>query len=181
MPISIRHVIKWIWQTNQQILPTVRMVTLISLVAPASKEREERERESQEVKQTTSKTKSSREKITEMLNEKRNKKTTKSIPVDQQLLALSKKEMTFKKDIFKQMEVQDERFNKSMNASQGNMGTTYKWNFNSLLIRVPQHQQRFATNSQQSFTTIPHDYTRNTKSGPHDREISNSKQDTNVR
>ena len=41
----------------------------------------------------------------EMLNERWNKKTTKIIPVDQQLLALSKEEMTFKKDMFKQMEV----------------------------------------------------------------------------
>ena len=77
------------------------------------------ERESQEVEQTTSETESSGEKITEMLNERRNKNTTKSIPLDQQLLALSKEEMTFKKEMFKQMEVQDERFNKSM--LQGNM------------------------------------------------------------
>ena len=118
------------------------------------------ERESQEVEQTTSKTKSSREKITEMSNERRYKNTT--IPVDQQLLALSKEEMTFKKDRFKQIEVQDKRFNKSMNALLGNVVQLTNVISNSMnlqqfaktantisnnLKNSQHHQQQFATNS----------------------------------
>ena len=71
----------------------------------------------------------------------------------QTLLALSKEDMPFKKDMFNQMEVQDERFNKSMDALQGNMVQLTNVISNSLnfltRMMVPQHQQQFATNSQE--------------------------------
>ena len=55
---------------------------------------------------STGKEKSPREKMREMLDKRRNKKLTKSVPVDQQLIALHKEEIGLKKEVVRKMDHQ---------------------------------------------------------------------------
>ena len=52
---------------------------------------------------SSGKGKSSREKMREMLDKCRNKKLTKTIPVDQQLIALHKEEIELKREMIRKM------------------------------------------------------------------------------
>ena len=55
----------------------------------------------------------------EMLSNQRNK-LKKNIPIDQQILTLNKEEMEIKREMLKKMELQDQQFSCSMEASQEN-------------------------------------------------------------
>ena len=55
---------------------------------------------------STGKEKSPRDKMREMLDKRRNKKLTKSVPVDQQLIALHKEEIGLKKEVVRKMDHQ---------------------------------------------------------------------------
>ena len=65
--------------------------------------------------------KSSREKMKDMLNTRRNKKITKSFPLDQQILALNKEEIELKREMMRRMDKQEQQFNRTMETLQANM------------------------------------------------------------
>ena len=46
----------------------------------------------------------------EMLDKRKNKKLTKSVPVDQQLIALHKEEMGLKREMLRKMNYQEQQF-----------------------------------------------------------------------
>ena len=56
-----------------------------------------------------------------MLANRRNKKLTKNVSIEQQILALNKEEMEFKNQMLRKMEIQDQHFNRSMEMLQENM------------------------------------------------------------
>ena len=57
----------------------------------------------------------------EMLDKRRNKKLTKSVPVDQQLIALHKEEIELKREMLRKMDHQEQQFNQTMKIVQENM------------------------------------------------------------
>ena len=59
-------------------------------------------------------TKSSQEEMKEFLENRRNKKITKKVFLEQQLLNINQVEFKFKKDVAVRMDQQDKSFNKSM-------------------------------------------------------------------
>ena len=63
---------------------------------------------------SSGKEKSSRKKMREMLNKRRTKKLTKSVPIDQQLIALNREEMELKREILRKMDHQEEQFNQTL-------------------------------------------------------------------
>ena len=54
--------------------------------------------------------KSPREKMREMVDKRKNKKLTKSVPVDRQLIALHKEEMGLKREMLRKMNYQEQQF-----------------------------------------------------------------------
>ena len=46
----------------------------------------------------------------EMLDKRKNKKLTKSVPLDQQLIALHKEEMGLKREMLRKMNYQEQQF-----------------------------------------------------------------------
>ena len=69
---------------------------------------------------SSGKEKSSREKMREMLDKRRNKKLTKSVPVDQQLIPLHKEGMELKREMLRKMDHQEQQFNQTMKILQEN-------------------------------------------------------------
>ena len=69
---------------------------------------------------SSGKEKSSREKMREMLDIRRNKKLTKSVPVDQQLIPLHKEGMELKRETLRKMDHQEQQFNQTMKILQEN-------------------------------------------------------------
>ena len=63
----------------------------------------------------------SQEKMKEVLYNRGNKKLRKNVPIDQQILTLNKEEMEIKGEMLKEMELQDQKFSRSMEAFQENM------------------------------------------------------------
>ena len=57
-------------------------------------------------------------------------KLRKNIPIDQQILALNKEETEIKREMLKNMELQDQQLSRSMEAFQGNMS-----NFTNILLQ----------------------------------------------
>ena len=55
-----------------------------------------------------------------MLDKRRSKKLTKSIPVDQQLITLNKEKMELKKEMFRKMDHQEQQFNQTIKILQKN-------------------------------------------------------------
>ena len=53
-----------------------------------------------------------------MLDKRRHKKLTESVPIDQQLIALHKKEMELKREMLKKMDYQKQQFNQTMKILQ---------------------------------------------------------------
>ena len=72
--------------------------------------------------------KSSREKIKEMLSNRRNRKLRKNILIDQQILAFNKEEMEIKHEMLRKMELQDQQLSRSVEAFQENIS-----NFTNIL------------------------------------------------
>ena len=56
-----------------------------------------------------------------MLFNRRNKKSWRNIPIDQQILALNKEELEIKREMLKKMELQDQQFSRSMEKLQENI------------------------------------------------------------
>ena len=69
---------------------------------------------------SSGKEKSSREKMREMLDKRRNKKLTKSVPVDQQLVPLHKEKMELKREMLRKMDHEEQQFNETMKIIQEN-------------------------------------------------------------
>ena len=69
---------------------------------------------SMEKKSEKAVTKSSQEEMKEFLENRRNKKITKKVFLEQQLLNINQVEFKFKKDVAVRMDQQDKSFNKSM-------------------------------------------------------------------
>ena len=55
-----------------------------------------------------------------MLDKRRHKKLTESVPIDQQLIALHKEEMELKTEMLKKMDYQKQQFNQTMKILQEN-------------------------------------------------------------
>ena len=55
-----------------------------------------------------------------MLDKRRHKKLTESVPIDQQLIALHKEEMELKREMLKKMDYQKQQFNQTMKILQEN-------------------------------------------------------------
>ena len=55
-----------------------------------------------------------------MLDKRRHKKLTKSVPIDQQLIALHKEEMELKREMLKKMDYQKQQFNQTMKILKEN-------------------------------------------------------------
>ena len=60
------------------------------------------------------KEKSSREKEGRMLDKRRNKNLTKSVSVDQQLIALNKEKIELKREMLRKMDHQEQQFNQTI-------------------------------------------------------------------
>ena len=56
----------------------------------------------------------------EMLDKRRNKKLTESVPVHQQLIALHKEEMELKREMLRKMDHKEQQFNQTMKILQEN-------------------------------------------------------------
>ena len=69
---------------------------------------------------SSGKEKSSLEKMRKMLDKRRNKQLTKSVPVDQQLIALHKEKMELKREMVRKMDHQEQQFNQTMKILQEN-------------------------------------------------------------
>ena len=70
---------------------------------------------------SSGKEKSSSEKMREIFDKRRNKKLTKSVPVDQQLIALHKEEMELKREMLRKIDHQEQQFNQTMKILPENM------------------------------------------------------------
>ena len=55
-----------------------------------------------------------------MLDKRRHKKLTESVPIDQQLIALHKEEMELKREMLKKMDYQKQQFNQTMKILKEN-------------------------------------------------------------
>ena len=69
----------------------------------------------------TTSAKGPQEKMKEFLQNRRNKKITKKVSFEQQLLNINQEELIFKKDMVGRMDKQDQHFNRSMDRLQNNM------------------------------------------------------------
>ena len=64
-----------------------------------------------------------------MLDKRRHKKLTESVPIDQQLIALRKEEMELKREMLKKMDYQKQQFNQTMKILQENTTKIYRYRF----------------------------------------------------